>query len=256
MNAVRYAAARAGTVAARGAAVAASRGLRTAYRVGPYVKTTGLKRKRFARNVRKIMNMNKELNFLDYAFGKSELYHNTYTTGTCLFPLNDAATSGKLPTQGDGDSQRTGNQILPRSFRLRVMVLLKGDRINAKVRFMVLSFPKGVVPSTIGSFMDAVTGNLHIDPIDTGRVRKHVDRTIGYRNVNPGPGAAAKEVTIFRNFNVPLRGTWTFYDDGSQDNSCLRDYYVITVAYDTYGSLVTDNIAAVQIWRRFSFRDK
>ena len=190
--------------------------------------------------------------FLDFAFGKSELFHNNWTSGTGLFPLNDTA---KLPTQGDGDSQRTGNVIQLRGMKLRVMFLFKGDRLNAKVRFLVLSFPKGTVPSSIGTFMDAVTGNQHIDPIDKGRCRVHVDKTVGMSNVNPGVPTTAKEVTIFRNFNIKMKNRITFYDDGAQDNNQVRDYYAITIAYDTFGSLTTDNVAAVQIWRRLSWKD-
>ena len=67
-----------------------------------YVKTSNRK---FQNAVRRVVNTTKETCFLDYSYGKNELFHNTYTTGTCLYPLND---TNKLPTQGDGDSQRTG----------------------------------------------------------------------------------------------------------------------------------------------------
>lgn len=216
---------------------------------GAYVKTSNRK---FQNAVRRAVNTVKETCFLDFSYGKNELFHNTYTTGTCLYQLNDAT---KMPTQGDGDSNRTGNVIQPLSMTLRVMALFKGDRLNAKIRFMVLSFPKGIVPGNTGAFMDAVTGNLHMDPLDRGRVRVHIDKKIGYRNINPGVATTAKEVTIFRNFRIKMKGRITFFDDGAQENNQVRDYYAIAIAYDTFGSLVTDNVGAIQLWRRFSWKD-
>lgn len=248
-RAARSFAARAAAAASRAARAAASRGLTSKYYTGAYVKRSNNKMKRA---IARVVNMNKETCFLDYSYGKSELYHNTYSTGTCLYPLND---STRMPAQGDGDSQRTGNVIQTLNMQIRVMVLLKGDRVNAKVRFLVLSFPKGVVPSTTGSFLDAVTGNNHIDPVDKGRCQVHKDVHIGYKNVNPGGGVAVKEITIFRKFTIPFKRRITFYDDGTQDNNCTRDYYAIAIAYDSYGSLISDNIAAIQLWRRLSWKD-
>lgn len=251
VQAARALAARVAGRAARSLATRAARGIgvRSAYRTGAFRKTSNRK---FRRAVDKAVNRNKETCHLDFSYGKTELYHNTFNNFTNNFGLLSNPT---LPTQGDGDSQRTGNVVNYLSMQIRAMILLKGDRVNTKVRFMVLSFPKGASTATISTFMDAVTGNLIIDPIDKGRCRKHIDTTIGYKDLNPGGGVAAKEVTIFRTFNIKLNKRVTFYDDGAQDNNFTRDYYAFAFAYDTFGTLITDNIAAIQLWRRLSWKD-
>lgn len=251
VRAGRAAAARVASRVARSAAVAASRsiGPRSTYRRGAYVK--GTKRK-WTRAVRQVINQNKESCFLDYSFGKEELYHNSFVYSVSSKHLNANAT---MPSQGDGDSNRTGNQIYAKGMYLRVMFLIKQDHINTKFRMLIVSFPKGYVPNAVSAFLDGVTGNLHVDPLDKGRCIKHIDKMVGLVNVNPNNTATPKESTIFKSYYIKMNKRITFYDDGLQDNNQTRDYYAIVLAYDSYGTPITDNIGAYQMWRRFTWKD-
>lgn len=209
--------------------------------------------RRFRKNIRRIVNKGKEMHFVDFNLGKIELYHNSYSTPfNCLrHQLNNVVC---LPPQGDGDSNRTGNDIIARGISFKVMLGCKQDRHNTTFRVMVIRTTKGYNISSYTSVYDNQTGNIMLDAADKDRVKVLLDKKVHYKPINPSPDG--KEITIFRKYWIPHKATYKFYDDGTQDNSYPYDIHVIIMAYDAYGSLTTDNIGYAQLWSRFYFKDK
>ena len=92
------------------------------------------------------------------------------------------------------------------------------------------------------------------DAVDKDRVKVLFDKQVHYKPINPSPDG--KEITIFRKFYIPHKTLYKFYDDNTQTNSYPYDIYFCVIAYDAYGSLLTDNIGYVQTWSRFYFKEK
>lgn len=218
------------------------------YRKGPYSNGSTRKMRRIAQQV---VSRSKETFHKDYSFGKVELYHNTYTSNN-LFTLNSTSS---MPSQGDGDSNRTGNDLMRRGFFINAMFLCKADRLNTKFRVFIFQVSKGYDTSVGSNLWDPVTGNFLIDPIDKDRVKILYDKIHGYKNINPGVSTTGKEVTFFRKFYVKAPKHLKFYDDGAQDNNDPYDLYAYVIAYDSYGSLTTDNIGSVQLWSRMYWKE-
>lgn len=202
-----------------------------------------------------IMRM-KETKFVDFFWGKHELYHAVYNIPgaqtAAFYQLN--TPNGCLPAQGDGDSNRNGNDIYARGIQVKMMLGCKQDRHNTNFRILVFKTSKGYDRSAYTQVFDNQTGNVMLDGVDKDRVSVVFDKKVSFKPINPSPDG--KEITIFRKFWIPHKTLYKFYDDGQQGNSYPYDVWMVVMAYDAYGTLTTDNIAYVQTWSRFYFKDK
>lgn len=241
--------------AGRRAASAAS----SMFRYQPY-GTANLKRmrsmetRRMRKFVKRVVNRSKETHFVDFFWGKTELYHNSYASPFPCFRAQVNIPSGCLPPQGDGDSNRTGNDIQAKGIQVKCMFGCKQDRHNCTFRVMALRVTKGYDTGPYGNVFDNQTGNIMLDGVDKDRVSVLFDKKVHYKPINPSPDG--KEITVFKKFWIPHNTSYKFYDDGTQSNSYPYDIYFIVMAYDAYGTLTTDNIGYVQTWSRFYFKDK
>eukprot|EP00960_Hanusia_phi_P064276 765750-Hanusia_phi.AAC.1 len=71
----------------------------------------------------------------------------------------------------------------------------------------------------------------------------------------PATGAGVTtgaETTFFRTFWIPNKAVYQFQEDGAQNNVYPYNLMMFIMAYDTFGTLVTDNIASVQAFQRIS----
>ena len=235
---------------------------------GKYRKKTST-RKRFYRKSSKGISKNKslvslikkvtlktnELKYKDNDFGKAELYHNSNTSS--YWVLTDFG-----PSQGTGDNERIGNQINVSGVKITMMFYTKADRPNTKFRVIVYSAPyKSSPPKTpYAQLYDAVTGNVMIDTMNKDRVKILKSFIVYPKGVSAnliGDGTAVDggEVTCFRKFWIPYRTKLRFSDDSSTTEITNRSIYCVVMAYDTYGTLVTDNVGACQSWQRLYYRD-
>lgn len=205
--------------------------------------------------IKKVALKQNELKYVDHDYGKTELYHNIHNSfGATL--LNNG------PAQGDGDNQRVGNSINLSGIKLTFMFYSKGDRPNTKFRLIVYSAPYNqyTPASGYGALFDNVTGNVMIDSMDKDCVKVHKNMLIYPKNISANLTAypepeTNKEVTSFRKVWVPYRTKVRFQDNSSTNELTNRSFYVLVMAYDTYGTLTSDNIGAVQCWQRFYYRD-
>ena len=208
--------------------------------------------------IKKVSLKQNELKYVDYDHGKTELYHNIHD-GVQI----QALTHG--PDQGDGDNQRIGNSIQLSGVKLTLMFYSKMDRPNTKFRLIVYSAPYNSFKpnSSYATIFDNVTGNVMIDSMDKDAVKVHKNMLIYPKNISANLTAfpefeANKEVTSFRKVWIPYR-TKVRYSDNSGSGSIVeltnRSFYVLIMAYDTYGTLTSDNIGSVQCWQRFYYRD-
>ena len=205
--------------------------------------------------IKKVSLKQNELKYTDFDHGKTELYHNVHNN------VQIVATSHG-PVQGDGDDQRIGNSIQLSGIKLTLMFYSKADRPNTKFRLIVYSAPYESYPpaTSYGNLFDNVTGNVMIDSMDKDAVKVHKNMLIYPKNISANLVAfpeeeVAREVTSFRKVWIPYRTKVRYANNGAYTELTNRSFYVLVMAYDTYGTLSTDNIGAVQCWQRFYYRD-
>lgn len=191
-----------------------------------------------------------ETKYSDYSMPKNELYHNV------PMYLNISNTGlGLFPTQGDTENQRDGNVIYSKGYLFRWICGLKFDRLNTQLRVLIVSAPKGQSLAGYSDYMKNITGNALLDPVDYTKVKVHYQRFIKPKWVNPeGTANSGKELTLYGKIWLPIKERLTFQGTGNT-NTQLRQYALIVMPYDTYGSLVTDNICWFQAFVRHSWKD-
>jgi len=188
--------------------------------------------------------------------GKTEIYHNSFYSGTptntgLVWPMN---ASTVMPTQGVADDQRVGDEIFISGFKIAMLIGQKADRPNVNWRFFVLSVPKGST-ITYSNWFVTNTGNILLD--DPNRDFVKVLKTGLWRPNEAGlVGGSADEYTFAKRLYIPYKKHLKFGPGQGAVTHNDDDLYLVLMGYDAYGSLTpTDNIGYVQLGVTIQYRD-
>jgi len=201
--------------------------------------------KRLTKMVKRVVLKAAEPKMKHSSIAKAELYHNA----PVLLPLNALANQ---PAQGIRDDQRVGDQINLTGFKLRLLLGQKDNRPNVTFRWWVLEAPKGTTYSASGWF-DRTTNNYLLDDINSDMI-KTVKTGVMRPNQASLLSAGALEYTFTRKITFARKRVVKFQTDAATENND-SDLWFLLVAYDAYGSLVTDNIAYVQGCSTMFYKD-
>lgn len=187
--------------------------------------------------------------------GKTEIYHNCFYSGTPIntgfvWPMN---ASTVMPTQGVTDSQRVGDEIDMTSFTIKLLLGQKADRPNVNWRYLVVSVPKGS-PITYANWFSNVTNNVLLDDPNRDFV-KILKQGVWRPNEAGLVGGAADEYTFAKRLYVPYKKHLKFGPGSGAITHNDDDLYFVLMAYDAFGSLITDNIGYVQASTTMFYRD-
>lgn len=192
--------------------------------------------------------------------GKTELNHNTLTFVGSL----NSATSTHMPGQGSGDTQRNGDKIIARGFNVHMLLGQKNDRPNVTFRVIVVAQRPGTGVLNYAALFKNVSGNGMLDEINTDKVTVLYQRywkplkSLGNTTlVHPPVGEDyydGREYTFTKKFFISRKKMYKFEEDGSMVHND-KELYLYVLPYDAYGTLGADNIAYVQVWSKFKFKD-
>lgn len=203
-----------------------------------------------AKVVKNVLMRDKELKSKDWQYNETTLDHNTFTYALQI----NTGTSTIMPAQGNTGNSRDGNEIRISGIKVRCMLKFFSDRLNGKVMLAVVKVPKGQSTATYEQIFDNVTGNVMLDPFDKDKVTVLYKTTI-QSFMNPGTQAAAKEVTRFHQFYVPINRVVKFTADAAYTHDMPYDLHLVAMAYDTAGSIATDDVATITSFFRTYWRD-
>jgi hypothetical protein len=193
-----------------------------------------------------------------YDHGKIELYHNAGSPAsgrllpTALEPIQAAC----MPTQGVGDNQRNGDQIYSTGVAVHMLLGQKKDRMNVTFRILVLKCTSDRKPVFLSALMEDTTANILLDSANTD-IGTIVYQKFVKKNITPQLAsviAQEREFTHAHKFWLPMKKLVKFSQDSDTSFSGPK-FYIYVFAYDAYGTLITDNIAYVQTWSKFYYRD-
>lgn len=208
-----------------------------------------------AKIAKKAVVKSAESKAFDYSYGKVELYHNTINL---LYRINGQTS---MPSQGLGDKNRIGDKIYLTGIDIRMLLGQKQDRPNVTFRVIVFSVKANtaqIAGLNYVNIFDNTTGNCLLDSVNSDECKVikqyfYKPSTSAMIGFNSGTGVG-KEYTRPYHIYVPFKRNITFQWDGSTVPD-MRDYYILVMAYDAYGTLVTDNIAYCQLWSKMYFKD-
>lgn len=217
-------------------------------------------RKSISRIARRVVMSAAEDKEKTASHGKVELNHNTLSA---IAHLN-SPSSTYMPGQGSGDTQRVGDKIYARGFNVHLLCGQKRDRPNITWRIICVAQRSGSGVLNYAGLFKNVSGNGMLDEINTDKVtvlyQKYLKPLKCLDNVSvevPPVGEdfpAAKEYTFTRKIFIPRKKMYKFEEDGSMVHND-KDIFMYVIPYDAYGTLTTDNIAYVQTWCKFKFKD-
>lgn len=158
-------------------------------------------------------------------------------------------------TDGLSTSNRIGDSITPIGIKQYWQFRMPSDRPNVTFKVWILKHAGDANPPTFVP-LKAITGINLLDPVDSEKVTVVKIFTVkppeSYFN---GTVGNSKENCIFRKIWIPLPRTEYKY---SQDNAALGKNYQLALyvsAYDTVGSLITDNIGSCTVSNILYFKD-
>jgi len=214
-------------------------------------KSTRITKKSVTKLVKKLIYKQSESKSKTYDWGKTELYHNVRNF------IGDINTSFAMPSQGSGDNNRIGDRIKLSGFKLRLLCGQKYDRPNVTWKIYIIKQP---INYSTGNTFRTVTGNCLLDPpnLDQCKVLKAYTWKPNGSTMLVSNGTTAsqlsKEYTFTKSFWIPYRREYKFQVDGQQVHQDTP-INIVAVAYDAYGTVITDNIAYVQIFQEMFYRD-
>lgn len=166
-------------------------------------------------------------------YGQIAVGHNAPFQVNLINSSGPSTTDHPLPTQGDGDGFRNGDEIYAKGYRLRIQIENNANKHNNTWKFWLVEHNtvqgNPAVPS---DFFHQITGNNLLDCIQQDRWRAHLLGTFrtGSRDV-----AVDAKTNIFINKFIPFRRKLCFKaDDSIVVSKGMKEVLsLVGVCYDT-----------------------
>lgn len=225
------------------------------YAKKPYKKTRRVYKKkanstsRIASICKSVIMKKAEAKRRNIDMGKTELYHNS-------FHLEALNSNTQLPGEGTGDDDRIGNEIYSSGYLIRALIGQKFDRPNVTFKYYVIKVNRGFTYS-YSLWFQALMNNVLLDTPHRQNVKVLKSGTI-----KPNVGASLAVAGVTREFTFPFK-LWLPYKkhlklarDGPVNYVANDgDIYFMIAPFDAYGTLITDNIAYIDITTTFYYKD-
>lgn len=211
------------------------------------LRSRGASRKRLVKLIKKVAIKQSESKRKAISISKTEIFHNSFNVA------HHINLSTYMPSQGTADDQRVGDEINISGYRLKMLLGQKGDRPNVNWKWWVLKIPKGSA-ATYSNWFRVQTGNVMLDDPNTDFVKVLKS---GYWRPNQAglTGTGDDEFTFVKQMWLPYRKNLKFGPGGATVTHNDDDLYFCLVCYDAFGTLVTDNIAYIQMQSEIFYRD-
>lgn len=158
------------------------------------------------------------------------------------------ANAHPIPAQGDGDSNRNGDEIYAKGIRLRMQLENNPDKHNNTWKFWLVEYNFDIQghPCSPSSFFYQATGNNLMDSVQTDRWSATLLGTYRTRSRDVPTGARSD---IFVNKWIPFRRKLCFKSDDSLvvAKGMKPHFSIVGVCYDTSnttGGVALGNVRA------------
>lgn len=153
---------------------------------------------------------------------------------------------------------RVGDEIILRGLSYKFWFANKLDRPNVMYKIIFYKYQSGYTPSGSDPFFAQGSSNYMIRDLNTEKYK--VIKTVNFNlqtsaqkliSQDVFAGAEAhRKVSVW----IPLKNQKCKYENGSSVPRFI-DYAFTVVCYDSYGTLITDNIASFAVNRKLYFKD-
>jgi len=191
-----------------------------------------------------------------------QLYHNVVSiTNNVLYLTN--GTDDEVIDNTTSYATRLGDEVYLKGIDFRFWLSNKSDRPNVQYRIIIYKYPTRSTAPTAGAiFQDyalavGVSNNKMIAYIDTQNVTvlKQIRIQSSGSDYSLESGATNREKSNARTVFLPMKMAKIKYSNLSGGTPKFWDIGVAIVAYDAYGTLISDNIASVAWSYKLYFKD-
>lgn len=190
-----------------------------------------------------------------------QLYHNTaYLTSNIMYTQTGTGDSGF--DAATSYATRLGDEILAKGVDFRFWLSNKHNRPNCQYRIIVFSYPSTTVPAVGDVFQNyniglGVDNNKMLAYINTDRIKvlKQLVLKSAGGDYSLETGADTREKSFYRQFYIDMGMKRIKYQTPTSGLPKFTDIAVCILAYDAYGTLLTDNIASVAWSYKLYFKD-
>lgn len=171
-------------------------------------------------------------------------------------------TTQGITDQGTGTSfnaARIGDEVIARGISLKFWIANKLDRPNVMYRIFVFKYQANSIPVSSSLFKGAVSNRI-MDDLDkeviTVVYQKIFNLQVGFSAYPTGTAGDqdGREAHKYLQMWIPLKDKRIHYPDGGAVPKFFN-YGFFIVPYDSYGTLITDNIASFAYEHKFYFKD-
>jgi len=185
------------------------------------------------------------------------LNHNApYMVGTLLNTTTSVLDNN---TGAQNYACRVGDEVIARGISFKIWFANKLDRPNVMYKIIIFEYKSGTTLSNPAPYYSQGTANYMIRDLDTEtyKIIKVVNfnlQTNAQRIITVGGALVGAEGHKAVSIYIPLRNRKIKYENNSTTPRFTDMGYSI-VAYDSYGTAITDSIATFAINTKFYFKD-
>lgn len=203
-----------------------------------------------------------------------QLYHNVGESGGGAGPYTAPATDASFFNvwaqiqKGTNVYNRIGNEIYPRGMALRLWLANKDDRPNLHYRIVIGCLPKQNQSSVATSatncnwmenYLNVLNGYPNHDLGVKVFYDKVVKNEIGFQAVNTNNGNSSnftrKESHKWMKIFIKRKKANKIVFNDTTNVIVNKPVFLAVIPYDSYGTLVTDNVASMAYSCKLYFKD-
>jgi len=172
--------------------------------------------------------------------------------------LNTTQSNAENNTGTSNFACRVGDEVIARGISYKFWFANKLDRPNVMYKIIIFRYKSGTTPSNPAPYYSQGTSNYMIRDLDTEQFK--ILKVVNF-NLQTNAQRITAQDTFFGaeghravSIYIPLKNQKIKYENGTATPRFTDIGYSI-VAYDSYGTLTTDNIASFAVNRKFYFKD-
>jgi len=178
--------------------------------------------------------------------------HNSGYMYTNLLKTQQGITD--TDTGSTAYANRLGDEVVARGISIKLWIANKRDRPNVMYRMGVFKYQAGSIP-TLAQIFTGANGNRMMDKMDNEYITIVYQKTFNLQNnIAFADASHTREAHTFRKIWIPLKNKKLIYNNGGSVPKFI-DYGFFIVPYDSYGTLITDNIASFAYEQQLYFKD-
>jgi len=187
----------------------------------------------------------------------TNLFHNVPLLDVAALNTSQSVNDDNTGTQNL--AARIGDEVVARGISYKFWFANKIDRPNVMYKIVFFKYKSAVGLNLPEPYYAQGTSNFMIRDLNTEKFKiikviKFNLQTAGQRIITIGGALAGAEGHVAKSVWLPLNNKKIKYENGS-GIAQFEDYGFSIVAYDSFGTLTTDNIASFAYSRKFYFKD-